>query len=337
VGVEVAGPLARTVVARQPEMPPTLDVLETTRILRLARPGRLLPWLGPALRGLAVRRFKARVCRFPPEVQEGERRYCKACPYIASCAYGRTVEPDPHPGARVPLGQEDATRPLVIAAAFPAPVAGRAGLVLPLRVSFVGRTAAAHADEFWAAMAEAGRDPAVGLDPDRTTFEVGLPEPPAPTAAWRAVEVPTDPLTEPGEVAWVKVRLTAPLLLRAGAEDGRRLVAQPSFADLLRGCLRTIGILFRLYGEPLPDAAFRPLKDLAAEVPTLARQFTVYRQPKWSRRSRQHALIEGVIGEAVYGPVPRILLPWLAWGGRLHVGSHRVAGAGGWTVQSATE
>jgi hypothetical protein len=317
-------------------MAPTLDVLETTRVLRLARPGRLQAWLGPALRGLAARRFKACVCRFPPAAQEGERRYCKACPYIANCAYGRTVEPDPPHGARVPLGQEDATRPLVIAAAFPVPDAGFAGLVLPVRASFIGRTAAAHADEFWAALAEAGRDPAVGLDPDRTTFEVCLPEPPAPTAVWCAVEVPGDPAADPGEVAWVKVRLTGPLLLRAAAEGGRRLVAEPSFSDLLRACLRTVGTLCRLYGDPLPDAAFRPLKDLASEVPTLARSFTGYRQPKWSRRSRQHALVEGVIGEGMYGPVPRVLLPWLTWGGRLHVGSHRVAGAGGWTVQHAT-
>jgi hypothetical protein len=141
-----------------------LPVLETMRVLRLTRPGRLLPWLGPALRGLAARRLKARVCRFPAAVQEGERRYCKGCPYIAPCAYGRTVEPDPPPGARAPPGQEDAVRPLVIAAAFPAPAAGVPGLGLPVRVAFIGRTAVAHADEFWAALAEAGRDPSAGFD-----------------------------------------------------------------------------------------------------------------------------------------------------------------------------
>src|SRR5438128_2057285 len=124
-----------------------LAVLETNRVLRLTRPGRLLPWLGPALRGLAARRFKARVCRFPPEVQDRERRYCKGCPYIGECAYGRTVEPDP--GVGVPVGMEDAVRPLVIAAAFPAPAVGKPGLVLPVRVTFIGRTAAAHAEEFW--------------------------------------------------------------------------------------------------------------------------------------------------------------------------------------------
>jgi len=35
-----------------------LEVLETNRVLRLTRGGRLLPWLGPALRGLTARQFK---------------------------------------------------------------------------------------------------------------------------------------------------------------------------------------------------------------------------------------------------------------------------------------
>jgi hypothetical protein len=30
--------------------------------------------------------------------------------------------------------------------------------------------------------------------------------------------------------------------------------------------------------------------------------------------------------------VPRALVPWLALAGQLHVGGHRVAGAGGWRI-----
>jgi len=56
---------------------PTLPVLETWRVLRLTRRGRLVPWLGPALRGLAAGRFKQHVCRYPPGIQASERRYCK--------------------------------------------------------------------------------------------------------------------------------------------------------------------------------------------------------------------------------------------------------------------
>ncbi len=306
---------------------PALTVLETARLLRLTRPGRLLPWLGPALRGLAARRFKARVCRFPPAVQQAERLYCKGCPHIAECPYGLTVEPDPPPGARVPPGQEDAVRPLVIAPAFPVPPAGRVGMELPLRVTFIGRGAAAHADAFWEALAEAGRDS--GFDPDGTTFAVG-PDPGAPAAVQRDMVLPVDLSAEAGETAWVKVELISPLVLRAGGTEGRRLVTAPTFADLLRASLRTLGPLCRLYGRPLPDEVFRPLKDLSAAVPTRSAAFRVYEQPKWSNRTEQHGVVRGVVGTATYGPVPRVLVPWLAWGGRLHVGTYRVAGAGGW-------
>ncbi|MBV9123672.1 MAG: hypothetical protein JO112_09975, partial [Planctomycetes bacterium] len=263
-------------------MPAALSVLETERLLRLIRPGRLLPWLGPALRGLASRRLKADVCRYPPEVQEGERRYCKGCPQLTGCPHGETFEPDPPAGARVLHGQEDAVRPLVIAPAFPAPAAGRPGLAIPVRAVFIGRTAAGHAEAFWTALAEAGRDPSAGLDPDGTTFLVEEPEDGTLAASWRQVVLPLD-ISPAGEsLARVRVELTGPLLLRTGAPDGgRRLRTEPGFGDLLRASLRTLGPLFRLYGEGLPEEAFRPLKELAEGVPTVAARFRMFRQPKW--------------------------------------------------------
>jgi hypothetical protein len=311
-----------------------LEVLETNRVLRLTRPGRLLPWLGPAVRGLAARRFKANVCRYPPSVQNGERRECKGCPYMFECPYGRTVEPDPPPGAHVFPGQADATRPLVIAPDFPAPADGAVGLELPVRVTFIGRAAATHADEFWAALAEAGRGPRAGFAPNNATFVVERARPPVPEAVWRTIDLPTDPAACPGAVEWVRVRLTGPLILRPEGVDGRRLLATPSFADLLRASLRLLGMVFRLYAEPLPEAAFATLKNLASGVPTRTSDFGIIRQPKWSSRTRQGGIVAGAIGEAEYGPVPAVLVPWLAWGGRLHVGAHRVAGAGGWRIWS---
>jgi hypothetical protein len=103
----------------------------------------------------------------------------------------------------------------------------------------------------------------------------------------------------------------------------------------LRASLRTIGPLCRLYGRPLPDEVFRPLKELAGGVPTRSVSFGVCEQPKWSNRTEQHGMVRGVVGTGTYGPVPRVLVPWLAWGGRLHVGGYRVAGAGGWRMECA--
>src|SRR5436309_12778631 len=135
-----------------------LTVLETQRVLRLTRPGRLLPWLGPALRGLVGMRLKEDVCRQPAAERQTTWRYCKGCPRMGGCAYGETVEPDPPPGSEVFRGQEDGLRPLVIAPHFPAPERGHVGVEVPVRVLFVGRAAAAHAGAFWEAAAEAGSD-----------------------------------------------------------------------------------------------------------------------------------------------------------------------------------
>ena len=311
---------------------PTLLVLETSRALRLLRPGRLRPWLGSALRGLAARRFKARVCAFSPEIQDGARKYCRGCPYIAECPYGRTVEPDPPAGTHVPLGLADAARPLVIAAGFPVALDGVVGGEVPVRVLFIGRTAANHADEFWSALAESGRDPEAGLGSDHVTFEVTLPEPPDAGAEWHRVELPTDPTADLGPPVRVRVEMTGPLVLMTDRGDGKRPELHPTFADLFRAGLRTLGTLFRLYGTPLPDEAFRALKDLSAEVPTLHADYQTFRQTKSSSRSGDRIEIEGVVGKAVFGPVPIVLVPWLRWAGRLHVGTHRVAGAGGWQV-----
>src|SRR5580704_6724988 len=72
-----------------------LSILETYRVLRIARGGRLVPWLGPALRGLAGGRLRARVCRQPVGEQFGKWEHCRGCPLMSGCAYGETLEPDP--------------------------------------------------------------------------------------------------------------------------------------------------------------------------------------------------------------------------------------------------
>ena len=94
-----------------------LSILETDRVLRLARGGWLRPWLGPALRGMTGGRLKAKVCRFPVAEREAHWQYCKGCPHMAGCAYGEVMEPDPPP--ETSARRLDAVRPVVVAARFP--------------------------------------------------------------------------------------------------------------------------------------------------------------------------------------------------------------------------
>ena len=314
-----------------PNAAPRLEVFETHRVLRIARGGRLLPWLGPALRGLAAGRLRARVCRQPVGEQLGRWLRCAGCPLMRGCAYGETVEPDPPVGVCLASGWESAARPLVIAPAYPAPEAAGVGDRCPLRVVFVGPTAAPHAAQFWDALRVGGADPMLGLGEDRVLFDVLPFEEPDRI---EAVELPLDPAAVPGALPVVRVVLTSPLMLKASENgDRKRLVERPTFADLVRAGLRVLGPLHRCYGTALPDAVFGEVKRLAEGVPMLRGDFAQVGQPKSSHRTGDRWDVRGVAGCGEYGPVPLGLLPWLRWAGRLHVGTHRVAGAGGWRVE----
>jgi hypothetical protein len=229
-------------------------------------------------------------------------------------------------------GQEDGLRPLVIAPHFPAPEQGRSGTELPLTVTFIGPAAASHASAFWGAAAEAGADPQRGLGPERVAFEVTNPPPGMPRERWLLVDVPRSAEALEGTFDRIRVELTSPLFLRTSDESGRkRLVEEPRFADLLRASLRSVGQLAALFDRPMA-ADFAGLRAAAETVPMLGVGFVSYRQPHESNRSGSRSLLRGVTGWGEYGAVPAALVRWLAWGGRLHVGTNRVAGAGGWRV-----
>jgi hypothetical protein len=306
-----------------------LSVLHTHRRLQFQSPGRLFPWLGLALRGLAGARLKGRSCRHSLQEQHTRWRFCKGCPHQVGCAYGETLEGTSPRVDALFKGQEEGLRPIVIVPTFPAPERVEPGQEVSVCVRFLGTASSAWAGEFWSALAGAGRDPAAGLDPDGTPFRV------LPLRPDHAVEVslPASLAEVPGRAERVRVELTAPLFLRDEISRGKhRLIRAPLFTDLFRACLRTLGGLCALYGQRL-DADFAGLKAAAERVRVRTTNYRDFRQPKHSRRSEQHGIIHGVVGWGEYQDVPLALLPWLEWGGVVHVGPHRVAGAGGWVVR----
>lgn len=308
-----------------------LRILESRRTLRFTRGGRLLPWLGPALRGLIAWRMKERVCRHHPEDRDHLWIHCKGCPFNRDCAYGTIFEPDPPEETRVFVGQEDAIRPLVIAPHFPAPPQAQAGCLYPLRVVFIGAQAAQHAQAFWEAVAQAGGQSGNGLGTDGVQFQV-LERP--SRDHWHQVELPLCCDRRGPGIARLEVRLTSPLFLRdSNAPGGRRTLGCPDFSDLFRAALRCLGRLYALYDQPL-DADFAGLKQAAQEVMTEQAEFVPFSQTQTSARRHQRGRLHGIIGRAIYRDVPEALATWMHWAGRLHVGLHRVAGAGGWVVLS---
>ncbi len=308
-----------------------LPILETERTIRLARAGRLLPWLGPALRGLAGGRLRARACRQPVGLQISRWERCAGCPLMPGCAYGEVYEPDPPPGLRLLAGWESSARPLVVSPAFPLPEQGRPGLAFPVAVTFIGHAAAGHAAAFWESLRTGGADLAIGLGDDHVLFDVE----PGPDRTTEAC-LPLSSDDRPGWSSWARIDLTSPLFLQSSGTGKRKEVVRcPTFGELLRAALRLFGPLYRLYAEPLPEEVFGRVKAAAEAVGTLDAHFSDFGQRKWSNRSKERFELHGITGWAVYGPLPAWLVPWLEWAGRLHVGTHRVAGAGGWRVTVA--
>jgi len=299
--------------------------------LKLTRSGGVLPWIGPALRGLVAERFKDAVCQQPVGERHTRWTKCTGCEFLPECSYGRTFEPDPPADAKVFQGQDDAARPLVLAPYFPVPEQIRRGLEIPLRVVLCGGHANEDADMLLEMIDHVGRRN--GLGPEHVKFELVLANGAAPQRReLNAADLPPHPDAVTGTLPRVGIGLIAPLFLRSRGENGkRRANTRPQLSDLLRASLRTIGQLFRLYGEPL-EADFAALKAAAENVRMVEHCYEPFKQRKWSSRSEQRFCIHGVVGGGVYENVPLALLPWLTWGGRLHVGNHRVAGAGGWRV-----
>jgi len=307
-----------------------LVILETTRLLRFARHGRLLPWLGPALRGLAGGRLRASACVLPVIEQIGARKYCAGCLHMAGCSYGETYEPDPAPGLHLAMGWENTARPLVVAPAFPLPDTAEPGMAVQVNIVFIGRAAAGHVDKVWEALRIGGADAAIGLGDDHVLFDIeSNPDPVLP----EEVQLPFDASKDDSWAPLVRVELSSPLFVNEAGPNGRkRAVLDPTFGQLVRAGLRVLGPLHKLYAEPLPDHVFGYVKTAAETVPTIHAAFHEFRQSKWSHRSKDKFEMRGAIGWAEYGPVPGWLLPWLTWAGRVHVGTHRITGAGGWRV-----
>ena len=304
-------------------------IIATHRLnLRLKRPGTLLPWLGPALRGAVAIRFKDRVCQQPAEQRE-RWIHCSGCQYMSTCSYGQTYEPDPPAGAGVLNDQPEVTRPLVLAPYFPVPDLARPGLDVPLRICVVGVEAVRHTNQLLEALADAGR---TGLGSDRVTFDLIENGNRPDVRQLQAADLPPSPDVILGVLPRVGIGLTAPLFLTVRDTRGKRQpIETPQFADLFRASLRTVGRMFAHHDQPLP-ADFAALKAAAEHVRLLEDCYEPFTQRKWSSRGSDRFELQGVIGGGVYGDVPQSLLPWLTWGGNLHVGTHRVAGAGGWRI-----
>jgi len=297
-------------------------LIECRRVELLAESaGQVFPWIGPAVRGVVARRFKERVCSQPVAEQFDRWRYCRGCPRQNLCGYGVTYESADANG-------DEGSRAVVITPTFPLETSLVPGSRFALNITAIGATAASHLDELTAAITASGQQP--GLGPDRIRFRpLG-----AAMVAQRRLLVAAD-FRLPGDVGDscdIHLRLTGPLFLRVRCGSKRSpLVQPPPFDRLLATSMRSVR---RFCGRALPDLPF--LHDEVLQVARGARLYDArawpFQQSRASNRSQQSWKLQGVCGEFIYTGVPRAVLPWLEVAGILHVGDHRVAGAGGWEL-----
>lgn len=309
--------------------------------LQFTTGGRLLPWLGPALRGIVAMELKNMACQWPEPIRSIDWKYCRGCPHITTCAYGVIYEADPPRDRLVLTRERDGERAVAVAPGFPAPENSHRGMKLPVRMTLIGAPAVERLPALIRAVRQVGQN--AGLGPNGAKFEVieGID---VLNGSLNRLEFSPNDLIAPQlrqseTVPEVLVDLASPLFLRQELERGKkwRIVERPRFSDLFRASLRIVGRTFAVFGDgPLENRVdFFELKSLAESVSTIHEGWTPFSQGHASRRSAQRWKLRGVTGLGVFGPVPAAMIPWLVWGGRLGVGMHRVAGAGVWNVRFA--
>jgi hypothetical protein len=311
-----------------------IDIDVATVLIEFQSSGRLMPWLGPAVRGVVAGRFRERHCVLPLAEQAGRWRRCRGCAHLRDCDYGRIFEPDEQvlqPPAATAASGQDVPRAVVLAPAFPAPVRAERGLRLPLSIVAIGTAARAALGEVVDVLAEAGRAGVFGTD--RLMFAVVERSGAPMRLSLDAASLPDGVHGSQGVVPRVRVVLTTPLFLRDRDAAGRPVPCRaPSLHRLVRAAVDTVAAIAFMHGVAVASDS-RSLVSLTRDVRTVADDWRPFDQEKHSNRSRSRFDMRGVVGEAVYADVPRAVLPWLALAGQLHVGGHRVAGAGAWRME----
>jgi hypothetical protein len=229
-----------------------------------------------------------------------------------------------------PLPTIDAIRPVVIAPDYLAPVNASPGTILTARATSVGSDAAPHVPAIIEALADAGlRD---GLGPDRVRFPLVNPSPRAEVIAVDPARLPS--LASPPSGGPILRRLTillnSPVFLGEREARDRRMISDPSFATFVPHSIRIIRELFPAAKLDEPEA----VNTAASQMNAVADELRTFRQAKASRRTFRRFDLEGIVGSRTFADVPGAFLPWLTLAGILHVGGHRVAGAGSWTVET---
>lgn len=309
--------------------------------LQVLNSGQLVPWLGPALRGLVLQPMRDQLCQLNDQERQERRaalprpdteNYCLGCMKNASCQYGRVFEPDRLIIAgRVSKGMREGLRGVSIAPAFPVRCDASRGDSFLLRLMGIGSISAPMMELTTEAIDALGST--VGLGPSHVKVRLLRAE--AQVRTWQ-LDHRTLPRTVTRDtVPWLKIVLETPLFLKGPSANGRRFTGRrqepPTLAILLRESIRTVRRALDEYSNAQP-MEFDPGELLQAAAATRQDQqdWEIFEQSRISARQQSRWQPSGWVGSVTYSDVPLALIPWLIWGGRLGIGDARNCGAGLW-------
>jgi hypothetical protein len=147
-----------------------------------------------------------------------------------------------------------------------------------------------------------------------------------------AREIPPESFTTP-DIEYngskkLRISMRTPLRLKYHSQ----LEPDLPFHILVRASLRRISSLFTYHGDGEPQFDYRGLVKRAVQVETIDTSIRWYDWRRYSNRQEQAMFMGGMMGEVVYGDVPREYIPLLKFCEEVHLGKQTTFGLGKFTI-----
>jgi hypothetical protein len=198
-----------------------MELWVQTQFLRMdfASAGPLVPWLGPAIRGMLAQQIKQHFCRWPPQEQQRRWRFCRGCPHQQDCPYGLTFEPDPPSDWRFGKAQADGQRAICLAPFFPVDNWAEPGDAVQVRLCLLGQQAIQAGHLILEYLQSPDVPFRLGKHKIKVRFTLMEPEVDWPAGIHRLrVSDLNSSHAEAGRIPWLRLELTAPLFLKDSSD-----------------------------------------------------------------------------------------------------------------------
>ena len=306
-------------------------------ILRWTSPGKLNPWLGPALRGMTLYPLRRSLCLLredgfadPPVAGDPrtDARRCRNCRLMQTCSYGQSMEPDLKILQRpFHQGNRDGMRGITFGTALQRKTQATVGDQAFVRLMGVGSWSVDIMPKVIQTLRSVGRKR--GLGPDHVRFDLQTVDQVSESYALRSADFTGVDTEDPAVIPRLKITMDSPLV--AAKKWGHQ---PPNFQQIAMTAIQTVSRAVLQYSNDNFDQVnFHDLKLAAGKVQSSVSDWQSEKYGRSSSRQEVRWNMRSWLGTSVFNNVPVAFLPWLQWGSILGVGDSRNCGAGLWTLQ----